>query len=1101
MFAAAMAVGAEPLRDRWELSERGRTRLFEIARDELHVLTPLGERRIERFAPLANAEAVRQRALARRQATGDEYELVLYEAGQPRNEFTRRLLTKRVAVQLAPGTDHQGLAGAFGARSLGETSYAPGWYLFEAAEPGGALALQAALRGRPGVFAVEPQLARQLQKKLIPNDTYFTNQWHLLNTGQNGGTPGVDVNVTNVWNTYRGDGIRIAIVDDGLQWTHPDLTNHYYAAYSWDFNDNDANPAPDPANEDFHGTACAGVAAAQGSNGVGVCGAAFNASLVGLRLIAYPTTDAEEAAALAHSNTVIHLKSNSWGTPDGYQMLDGPGPLARAALAQGVAHGRNGKGTIYVFAAGNGLEYDEDANYDGYANSIYTIAVSAITDTNAQAYYSEPGACVVVCAPSSGGKQGITTTDLVGNYGYNYPGASGELSNRDYTQTFGGTSAATPLAAGVCALILQANPNLGWRDVQEILIRSATQNAPSDSDWKTNSAGFHFNHKFGAGLINARAAITLATNNWQNLSPQIQISSAQTNLSLAIPDNNSNGVTRTFNMTASPALRVEHVTVTVNILHPYRGDLAVTLTSPSGMTSRLAERHYDPNDNYGDWTFSTVRHWGESSAGDWTVRIADLAAKDTGTVTAVRLDIYGTTPHAYLAITNAISTVTLGNANGQIDPGETVAETVILQNLGAAAATNITATLFTATPGVTLLQPTSAYPNLASGAAASNLTSFSYRVAKTVPAGTTLEFTHVAVANGLAFTNTFRRTVGLATAVYGTNTFTNAVATAILDTNTVYSSVTVSLPDDSVLDDVNVTVRLDHTYDGDLQLAIQHPGGKEIMLSDRNGGSGDNYGTSTTHTTFDDSAATFIYNGSPPYAGTYRPEGRLADLNGQSPNGTWRLRISDTSAGDTGTLLSWGLRLVWHTNQYSATLYNTPPVAWPASFTIPANITTNLTLVATDADADSLTYLTNHVAVANPFPYTPPAGFTGPTNFTFAATDGYATSAVAVVNLNILSATADSDGDGASDWHEYLAGTDPTNSASVLRLTSTQPGLLQFQSATGRTYQIEYKNNLRDAQWSTLLITNGTGALIQISDPDAASLTQRFYRIRLLSPP
>jgi subtilisin-like proprotein convertase family protein len=864
---------AAPLdRDRYQLSDRGRSRLFEIAKDELHVA-----RHVERIASLANAEAVRQHAAARQRATGNEYELVLYEVGQPRNEFTRRLLTKLVAVRLAPGSDHQALAASVGARSRGETSYAPGWFLFETGETGGTLALEAALRGRPGVLSVEPQLARQAQKKLIPNDTYFTQQWHLLNTGQNGGTAGVDINVTNVWNTYKGEGVKLAIVDDGLQWTHPDLTNHYNAALSWDFNDNDANPLPNPANGDDHGTACAGVAAAHGSNSVGVCGAAFNATLVGLRLIALPNTDADEAAAIAHSNAVIHVKSNSWGMPDGAQVVDGPGPLAIAALAQGAAQGRNGKGVIYLFAGGNGRASGEDVNYDGYPNSIYVTAIGAITDTNTQASYSEPGACLIVCAPSGGGRQDITTTDLLGNDGYNAPGATGELADRDYTKTFSGTSSACPLAAGVCALILQANPNLGWRDMQEILIRSATKNAASDTDWTTNSAGFHFNHKYGAGLINAKAAVTLATNNWQNLSPQVHISSAQTNLSVAIPDNNSNGVTRTFNMTLFPALRVEHVTVTVNILHPYRGDLAITLTSPNGMASRLAERHTDGNDNYASWTFSSVRHWGESSSGNWTVKIADLAALDTGTVTSVRLDIYGTTTNAHLIITNATPTVTLGNANGELDPGETISETVILQNIGATTATNITATLSTCTPGVTVLQANSTYINLASGTAASNLTAYAYRLAKTVPAGTTLNFIHVATANGLTFTNTFTHLTGHTTPLYVTNTFISSGSKAIPDlTTTYYTNDFIPLPAGSYIDNVTVAIRLNHTYDSDLQIAVRHPDGTEIMLSDKNGGSGDNYGNGSTPTTFDDSAASIISAGTPPYDGTYRPENPLA---------------------------------------------------------------------------------------------------------------------------------------------------------------------------------------------------------------------------------
>jgi len=134
-----------------------------------------------------------------------------------------------VAVQIASGTDPAALAAASGARVLGAVPFAPGWYLLEVSEPGGALILAEALRPHRGVLAVEPQLARQLQKKFVPNDPLFTNQWHLLHTGQNGATPGLNLHLTNVWTTYRGEGIRIAVVDDGLQWTHPDLTHRYEA--------------------------------------------------------------------------------------------------------------------------------------------------------------------------------------------------------------------------------------------------------------------------------------------------------------------------------------------------------------------------------------------------------------------------------------------------------------------------------------------------------------------------------------------------------------------------------------------------------------------------------------------------------------------------------------------------------------------------------------------------------------------------------------------------------------------------------------------------------------------------------------------------------
>lgn len=497
-----------------------------------------------------------------------------------------------------------------------------------------------------------------------PNDPLFPEQWHLKNTGQNGGTPGIDVNVTGVWSNYRGSGLMIGIVDDGLQTGHTDLWQNVNTSIDIDFNGGDKDPNPD-VTQDFHGTACAGVAAARGNNGRGVCGAAPEATLVGIRLIGGPATDQDEADALSHSNQLIFISSNSWGPNDDGKTLAGPGALTQAALRNMCANGRSGKGTIFAWAAGNGADYGDNANKDGYANSIYTIAIGAVSDQGTKASYSEPGACVVVCAPSSSfdpDRQGITTTDLMGNNGYNYAGAAGELADVNYTKTFGGTSSATPLAAGVMALILQAAPNLGWRDMQEILIRTAKKNAASDPDWITNGGGFHFNHKYGAGLLDAAAAVALATT-WSNLGPQISIASVQTNLALSIPDNNATGVTRTFAF-SNVSLRVEHATLTVDISHANRGDLEVVLVSPFGTTSRLMEVHGDTGDHYRNWTFSSVRHWGEQANGTWTVRVADRRSGTSGTLNYLKLELFGTTGANVPPIINPIGdkTVTLSNA-------------------------------------------------------------------------------------------------------------------------------------------------------------------------------------------------------------------------------------------------------------------------------------------------------------------------------------------------------------------------------------------------------------------------------------------------------
>ncbi len=632
---ALLAQPAVTLPETHRIATEHGERVYEVATDELAVDDASGQQQVQKQTTVANAQAARLRAVALK---GD---LVVYEQGRPRDDGSRRIVRKQLAVRLRPGADAMALAAATGLRLVGAHPSAAGYVMFEAADSGAALLAVAVLRSRPEVTLVEPQLARQQKKRFIPNDTLFSQQWHLRNTGQGSGLAGADVNVTSVWDSYKGAGLRIGVVDDGLQTTHPDLSANVDSVNDRDWNDgtpDDPNPV---LSVDFHGTSCAGVAAGRGNNNLGISGAAPEATLVGLRLIGAATTDSQEAEAMGWKNDIIQVKTNSWGPNDDARTLEGPGTLTLAALQTAVTSGRGGKGTIILWAGGNGGDVGDDSNYDGYANSIYTIAVAALGNTGTQAYYSEPGANLVVTAPSSGGTLGIVTTDLTGTSGYNTGSVAGELSDNNYTNDFGGTSSATPLAAGCVALLLQANPNLGWRDVQEILIRSATKNHVADTDWADNAAGIHFNHKYGAGLINTEAAVTMAST-WTNLVSQTSTSSAQTALSVAIPDNSATGITRSFDLSASN-LRVEQVTLTLSVTHISRGQLAVTLTSPSGMVSRLAERHADTGDHYSAWTFSSVRCWGENSQGIWTLRVSDLTSGTTGTLTAATLTVHGTT--------------------------------------------------------------------------------------------------------------------------------------------------------------------------------------------------------------------------------------------------------------------------------------------------------------------------------------------------------------------------------------------------------------------------------------------------------------------------
>ena len=505
---------------------------------------------------------------------------------------------------------------------------------------------------------------RQQHTRSIPNDPLFANQWHLRNTGQSGGAAGEDARLPAAWDVATGAGVVIGVVDDGLQGTHPDLAANYRADLSYDYNGNDSDPSP--GTGDDHGTAAAGVAAARGNNGIGVSGSAPAAGLAGIRLIAQTATDQQEADGLTHRLQDIDIYSNSWGPNDDGLTLEAPGPLTRAALANAVTTGRGGLGSIYVWAAGNGLDADDNSNYDGYANSRYTIAVSAVDHSGRQSWYSEPGANILVASPSSGGTAtvdagGIVTTDRTGTLGYN---AASSASGGDYANDFGGTSSATPLVAGVVALMLEANPSLGWRDVQHVLASSARKNDPTDAGWSRNGAGRWINDKYGFGVVDAAAAVNLART-WQNVTPEVSATSGTITVGSTIPDASSAGITSSFTVGAD--ITVESVEIVLSATHASRGHLQVVLTSPSGTRSVLAEPHADTGNNYTNWMFSTVRDWGESAAGTWTLTVSDLTAGTAGTFGSWAMNVYGTPGSGFVAPpTPLVVTVAAGeNATGK----------------------------------------------------------------------------------------------------------------------------------------------------------------------------------------------------------------------------------------------------------------------------------------------------------------------------------------------------------------------------------------------------------------------------------------------------
>lgn len=578
------------------------------------------------------------------------------------NQYTPAQLqeTTQWVLHLQPNVNVSQLAAQLGTPGLQSLAYLiHDTYVYNVPSSVDRLHLGKQLQQTPGVIYAYPLVKTQQEARFIPNDPLFAQQWHLQNTGQTGGLAGADANVTAAWDIATGNGVVIAVVDDGLQYTHPDLAAKYVAGASTDVCDSDPDPAPDAANGDFHGTAVGGVSAASTNNNIGVAGAAPNAQLSGIRLIACTADDAMEAAALSFQPQQNDIYNNSWGPPDGFGTLTAPGPLMLAAMQQTYSQGRGGLGSILTWAGGNGRDgfFSEDnSNYDGYANLPFVFAVAAIDHEGRQSSYSEDGANLLVSAHSSGGGffgPDIITTDIIGAAGYNetpddFDGDA--LADLNYTSTFGGTSSATPLVSGVIALMLEANPNLSWRDVRHILVTTAVQNDGADSDWTVNGAGYSVNHKYGFGAVNAAAAVA-AAQNFTALPPEVLATTGDIDAQgVAIPDNTPNGVVYTVDIQDS--MIVESIDILVDIQHAFPQDLEIVLVSPSGTRSVLSQPRDaapTPGDSLQGWFFNSKRHYGENTLGQWRLEISDRVAQDVGTLNGFRFDISGIDATATLA--------------------------------------------------------------------------------------------------------------------------------------------------------------------------------------------------------------------------------------------------------------------------------------------------------------------------------------------------------------------------------------------------------------------------------------------------------------------
>jgi subtilisin family serine protease len=365
-----------------------------------------------------------------------------------------------------------------------------------------------ALLGRDEVELCHPELVREVSRNAA-----FPQQWHLDATEIDGATVDEHAHVAAAWPESEGSGAVVAIIDDGFDIDHEELAvpAKIVAPQSMTKPRSDD---PRPAEGDNHGTACSGVACAIGEHGAS--GVAPKAQLMPIRLVSGLGSQDEADAFVWAADHGADVISCSWGPVDGrWWDPDDPAhdrvvPLpdsTRLAIDYAIANGRDGRGCVITWAAGNG---NESVDNDGYASYEKVIAVAACNDEGTRSAYSDQGEAIWCSFPSSNGEPsrtpGIWTIDRSGAPGYNSGDASMGDAAGDYTNSFGGTSSACPGVAGVVALVLARSPELTWEEVRDVIRRSCDR--IDDEAGEYDEQGH--SRQYGYGRVNAQAAVALA---------------------------------------------------------------------------------------------------------------------------------------------------------------------------------------------------------------------------------------------------------------------------------------------------------------------------------------------------------------------------------------------------------------------------------------------------------------------------------------------------------------------------------------------------------------------------------------------------------------
>ena len=539
-------------------------------------------------------------------------------------------------------------------------------------------------------------------------DPLLAQQWHLDNTGQNGyaeagGVAGEDLQMDGILEAGpTGDGVRVAVVDTGMEVCHPDLKDnveegasfHFDAfgtstdpSYAWGFR----MDASDPFNFDStggHGTSVAGLIAGSADNGIGGRGVAPGARLRGFNALNASSQFSAMLDSLGGSDLLpnsrdVDIFNMSFG--GGGSRPDNPHPYFERLFSYGVHRLRSGLGAIYVKSAGNGFD---DCNSmerlinerigclsstgDDRNSLPYLIVTGAFNADGRKASYASAGPNLWISAPAGQygrSRPALLTVDQMGTErgtgvlrdGNPLDGESAVNPHGDYTGRMNGTSAAAALVSGGVALLLETEPGLTWRDVKHILAKTARKIDPDIESveetigtvtrtlrlpWTENAAGYSYHDWYGFGALDLDAAIELADEYTPDSLGAFRRSGwFESGVSGSIPDNDGTGIARTLSVsTLAGDAYIEAVQIEVDIDHEFPNDLGIHLVSPHG-TRAVINQVFNETlalDDPGDlrWRLLSNAFYGEAPNGDWQIEVFDAAEDDTGDLDAWRLRFY-----------------------------------------------------------------------------------------------------------------------------------------------------------------------------------------------------------------------------------------------------------------------------------------------------------------------------------------------------------------------------------------------------------------------------------------------------------------------------